>query len=94
MRAHNMKLNHLSLQLNSTNLEINAKCRENLCIGIVHETAEDTSLEETGGELRRFNDNEKPHLSDTLIADDKQFEKVVAPASVHGERKRSGGRSQ
>lgn len=33
-------------------------------------------------------------LSNALVTDEEQFEKVVALASVHGEGKRSGGRSQ
>jgi hypothetical protein len=41
---------------------------------------------------RWFDENEKPHLSDALVTNEKQFEKVVALASVHGEGKGRGER--
>jgi hypothetical protein len=73
MRTHNVEFDYLSLEPNGANLEVDAKCRENFCVGVVHETAEDA------------------RLSDALVTDEKEFKKVVALASVHGEGKRSGG---
>jgi hypothetical protein len=53
MRTHNVEFDYLSLEPNGANLEVNAKCREIFCVGVVHETAEDARLEAKDGELRR-----------------------------------------
>jgi hypothetical protein len=52
MRTHNVEFDYLSLEPNSANLKIDAKCRENFCVGIVHETAEDTRLDERDGKFK------------------------------------------
>jgi hypothetical protein len=54
MRTHNVEFDYLSLEPNGANLEVDAKCRENFCVGVVHETAEDARLEAKDGELRRI----------------------------------------
>jgi hypothetical protein len=52
MRTHNVEFDYLSLEPNSANLKIDAKCREIFCVGIVHETAEDTRLDERDGKFK------------------------------------------
>ena len=45
MRTHNLELDRLSLELNGTNLEINADCRDvTFCVGIVRKTEEEARL--------------------------------------------------
>ena len=49
MRTHNLEFDRLSLELNSTNLEINADCRDvTFCVGIVRKTEEEARLEPKG----------------------------------------------
>ena len=83
-RTHNLELDRLSLELNSTNLEIDADCRDvTFCVGIVRKTEEEARLEPKDGELIGFEDNEKLHLSDAGVTNEKEFEKVVVLACVH-----------
>lgn len=83
-RTHNLKFDGLSLELNSANLEIDADCRNvTFCVGIVRETEEEARLEPKDGELIGFEDNEKLHLSNARVTNEKEFEKVVVLACVH-----------
>jgi hypothetical protein len=84
MRTHNLEFDRLSLELNSTNLKIDADGRDvAFCVGIVRETEEEARLEPKNGELIGFKDNEKLHLSDARVTNKKEFEKVVVLACVH-----------
>jgi hypothetical protein len=51
MRTHNLEFDRLSLELNSTNFEINADCRDAICVGIVRKTEEEARLEPKESEL-------------------------------------------
>jgi hypothetical protein len=84
MRTHNLEFDRLSLELNSTNLEINADCRDvTFCVGIIRKTEEEARLEPKEGELIGFEDNEKLHLSNARVTNEKEFEKIVVLACVH-----------
>jgi hypothetical protein len=51
MRTYNLKFHCLAFELNSSNLEVDANCRDvAFCIGIVCKTEEETGLEARDGE--------------------------------------------
>jgi hypothetical protein len=84
MRTYNLEFDRLSLELNSANLEIDADGRDvAFCVGIVRKAEEEARLEPKDGELIGFEDNEKLHLSNARVTNEKEFEKVVVLACVH-----------
>src|SRR6266404_238975 len=84
--TYNLEFDRLPLELNSADLEIDANCGDvTFCVGIVRETEEKARLEPKDGELIGFGKKEKTHLSNARITDEKEFEKVVVLACVHGE---------
>ena len=80
-----MELDGLSLELNRSNLEVNTNGRDvALCISIVCETEEETTLERiTASFIIAVGGEDGTNLADTTVANEEELEEVVVFACVH-----------